>query len=145
MVTPRSRTVSPRASVRRKHMLQETLLGFQFHHENCRNAFHIEVPVLDSTKLLCSFSFARPKENEPKVPVYGMPYSGKKDIPRKFFTSRAHPSADDFVSPACCPTSPTKSFAASADGTEFSQRVISFCAQANRNRWRMWDGRVERL
>jgi hypothetical protein len=98
--------------------------------------------------LCCSSSFARPKENEPKVPFYGMPYSGKKDAPRKFFTSRACPSADDSVpllgfrlpsgilrsgiSPACLPTTSTESFTAPTDGTtrlsgrqEFSQGVIS--------------------
>jgi len=70
-----------------------------------------------------------------------MAYNGKKDAPREFLTSRAHPSADDSVplsgfrlpcgilrtetSPACFPTSPRKSFTASADGTT--------CLPAGRN------------
>jgi hypothetical protein len=77
--------------------------------------------------LWCSFSFARLKENEPK----------EKDAVRKFFTSRATASADDFVSPTCFPTCSTKSFTAPTDGTKFSQGAISFCAWGNRNRRRM--------
>jgi hypothetical protein len=30
-------------------------------------------PVANYSRLWRSFSFARPKENEPKVPLYGMP------------------------------------------------------------------------
>jgi len=65
-------------------------------------------------RFLCSFSFARPKENEPK----------EKDAPRKFLTSRASPSADDFVRPASLRACTTKSFTASIDGTKFSQGVL---------------------
>jgi len=65
-------------------------------------------------RFLCSFSFARPKENEPK----------EKGAPRKFLTSRANPSADDFVSPASLRACTTKSFTASIDGTKFSQGVL---------------------
>jgi len=49
----------------------------------------------------------------------------RKRIPpvagRKFLTSRANPSADDFVSPASLRACTTKSFTASIDGTKFSQ------------------------
>ena len=102
---------------------------------DCQNSFHIEMPhrnVAAGRKgYRCSFSFARPKENEPK----------EKDAPRKFFTSRATPPADDFVGPACFPTCSTKSFTASTDGTKFSQGFFRFLCVGQPKSTAVWVGK----